>query len=71
MGLSATHIQDGARRDRLLLLAAMAHALLTVLGAASEEVGRDAYLSGNTVKRRTQFALSSGPVWVRLHPHHA
>src|SRR5262249_46951380 len=33
MGLSATHIRDAQRRDRLLLLAAIAHALLTLLGA--------------------------------------
>src|SRR6185436_6205861 len=36
MGLSATHIRNADRRDRLLLLVAMAHSLLTLLGAASE-----------------------------------
>jgi hypothetical protein len=54
MGLSATHIRDAGRRDRLLLLAAIAHALLTLLGAASEATGMDAYLKVNTVKTRTQ-----------------
>ncbi len=44
MGLSATHIHDAGRRDRLLLLAAIAHALLTLLGAAREEAGLDRYL---------------------------
>jgi hypothetical protein len=31
MGLKATHIQNAGRRDRLLLLAAVAHAPLTLL----------------------------------------
>jgi len=36
LGLSATHIRDERRRDRLLLLVAIGHRLLTLLGAASE-----------------------------------
>ena len=36
LGLSATHIRDPLRRDRLLLIGAMAMALLTVLGAAGK-----------------------------------
>ena len=36
LGLSATHIGRTDRRDRLLFLFAIAHALLTLLGAASE-----------------------------------
>jgi len=36
LGLSATHIGSTDRRDRLLLLAAIAQALLTLLGAAGE-----------------------------------
>jgi len=68
MGLSATHIKDGARRDRLLLLAAMAHALLTLLGAASEEVGLDAYLKVNTVKRRTHSLYRQGLYWYDCIP---
>jgi hypothetical protein len=36
MGLSATHIGSAKRRDRLLLLAAIAHSLLSLLGAASD-----------------------------------
>lgn len=39
LGLSATHIMSTARRDRPLFLVAIAHALLTLLGAASEETG--------------------------------
>jgi hypothetical protein len=36
LGLASTHIRDCDRRDRLLFLSAIAHALLTLLGAASE-----------------------------------
>ena len=38
LGLSATHISVPARRDRLLLLVALAEALLTLLGAAAESL---------------------------------
>jgi len=68
MGLSATHIKDGARRDRLLLLAAIAHALLTLLGAASEEAGLDRYLKVNTVKRRTHSLYRQGLYWYECIP---
>jgi hypothetical protein len=68
MGLSATHIRDAGRRDRLLLLAAIAHALLTLLGAASEEVGLDRYLKVNTVKRRTHSLYRQGLYWYDCIP---
>ena len=60
MGLKATHIKKPERRDRMLLLVAMAHALLTLLGAASEATGMDAYLKANTVKRRTHSLFRQG-----------
>lgn len=68
MGLSATHIRDADRRDRLLLLAAVAHALLTLLGAASEEAGLDRYLKVNTVKRRTHSLYRQGLYWYDCIP---
>ena len=68
MGLSATHIRDASRRDRLLLLAAIAHALLTLLGAASEETGLDRYLKVNTVKRRTHSLYRQGLYWYDCIP---
>lgn len=68
MGLSATHIRDVQRRDRLLLLAAVAHALLTLLGAASEEAGLDRYLKANTVKRRTHSLYRQGLYWYDCIP---
>jgi hypothetical protein len=68
MGLSATHVRDAARRDRLLLLVAMAHTLLTLLGAACEASGLDRYLKVNTVKRRTHSLYRQGLYWYECIP---
>jgi hypothetical protein len=69
MGLSATHIRDAGRRDRLLLLAAIAHALLTLLGAASEATGMDGYLKVNTSKERTHSLFRQGAYWYGAIPN--
>ena len=69
LGLKATHIRKPERRDRMLLLVAMAHALLTLLGAASEATGMDAYLKANTVKRRTHSLFRQGHYWYRAIPN--
>jgi hypothetical protein len=68
MGLKATHIRNADRRDRLLLLVAMAHTLLTLLGAASEASGLDRYLKVNTVKRRTLSLYRQGLYWYECIP---
>ena len=68
LGLSATHIRNGQRRDRLLLLVAVAHTLLTLLGAASEASGLDRTLKVNTVKRRTHSLFRQGHYWYHLIP---
>ena len=60
LGLSATHVRDVGRRDRLLLLCAMAMTLLTVLGAAGESLGMDRMLKANTVKTRTHSLFRQG-----------
>jgi hypothetical protein len=60
MGLSETRISSPDRRDRLLLVSAIAIALLTILGAAGEAIGIDKYLKTNTVKRRTLSLLNQG-----------
>jgi hypothetical protein len=60
MGLSATHIGKTDRRDRLLLLAAIAQALLTLLGAAGEACGLDRLMKTNTSKKRTMSLLNQG-----------
>lgn len=60
LGLSATHIGTPARRDRLLLIAAVAQALLTLLGAAGEALGMDRLLKANTAKKRTHSLYRQG-----------
>jgi Transposase DDE domain len=69
MGLSATHIGSPQRRDRLLLLSAIAHALLTLLGAAGEACGLDRTLKANTVKTRTMSLFNQGCYWYRAIPN--
>lgn len=68
MGLSATHIRSTQRRDRLLFLGAIAHALLTLLGAAGERCGLDRTLKANTVKRRTLSLYRQGSFWYDAIP---
>lgn len=63
LGLAATHIRDCGRRDRLLFLSAIAHALLTLLGAASEAIGYDRKLKANTVRTRTHSLFKQGALW--------
>jgi len=60
MGLSDTRIADPDRRDRMLLISAVAISLLTVLGAAGEAIGHDKWLKANTVKKRTVSLLRQG-----------
>jgi hypothetical protein len=68
MGLSATHIRSTERRDRLLFLGAIAHALLTLLGAAGERCGLDRMLKVNTVQRRTLSLYKQGCFWYDAIP---
>ena len=77
MGMSSLHISRPDRRDRLLLLSALAIALLSLLGAAGERLGYDRWLKANTVKRRTHSLFRQGlllynfiPTWPeeRLRP---
>ena len=67
-GLSSTHIRDPRKRDRMLFLVAAAHALLTLLGAASEAAGLDRILKVNTVKRRTHSLFRQGTYWYSRLP---
>ena len=68
MGLSATHIRDCGRRDRLLFLSALAHALVTLLGAAAEAIGYDRLMRANTVKTRTHSLFRQGSYWFSRIP---
>jgi hypothetical protein len=69
MGLSATHIRTPERRDRVLLLSAVAQALLTLLGAAGEACGLDRTLKANTSKKRTMSLFNQGTYWYRAIPN--
>ena len=69
MGLKATHIKSAARRDRLLLIAALAHALLTMLGAAGERCGLDRTLRTNTSKKRQLSLYNQGCYWYMAIPN--
>lgn len=65
VGLKATHIGRTDRRDRLLFLFAIAHALLTLLGGASEASGLDQTLKSSTNKHRTHSLFWQGNFWYR------
>lgn len=60
MGLSDTRISSPDRRDRILLVGAIAAALVTLLGAAGEAIGLDMLMKANTVKTRTHSLLNQG-----------
>jgi hypothetical protein len=60
MGLSDTRISSPERRDRILLVGAIAASLLTLLGAAGEAIGLDRLMKANTVKTRTHSLLNQG-----------
>lgn len=69
MGLSSSHIADPERRDRVLLLSAIACALLTLLGAAGESLGMERSLKANTVKRRTYSLFRQGCMYYQAIPN--
>ena len=51
------------------MLASLAQALLTVLGAASEATGLDKVLKANTVTKRTHSLFRQGCIWFALLPN--
>lgn len=65
-GLSQTNIKSLERRDRLLLIVAMAYVLLTLLGAAGEQLGFDRKLKVNMVKTRTHSLIRQGMFYYRF-----
>lgn len=69
MALDWTPIRTPARRDRLFLLAALAHGLLTLLGAAGEAIGMDRELKTNTSKTRTLSLFRQGVIWFDALPN--
>jgi len=60
VGLSATHISDPKRRDRLLLMFALAMLLITLLGAAGESLGMERLMKANTAKARSYSLFRQG-----------
>lgn len=69
MGLKHVRIGDCDRRDRMLLISAMAVVLLTLLGAASEATGLDKDLRVNTVKHRTHSLFNQGVYYYGALPN--
>lgn len=69
MGLSAMRIAEPDRRDRLLLVCALAGVLLTLLGAAGESLGMERYLKANTSKRRTYSLFRQGCLYYQALPN--
>lgn len=69
LGLSDVRIAKPERRDRLILVAALAQALLTFLGAASEATGLDRTLKANTAKTRSHSLFRQGCMWFALLPN--
>jgi len=68
MGLSWVRIRSTERRDRLLLISALAGALLTLLGAAGESLGMERYLKANTEKARTYSLFRQGCEYYQALP---
>ncbi|MBZ4421840.1 IS4 family transposase [Myxococcus sp. RHSTA-1-4] len=70
MGLSAMSITEPERRDRLLLVCALALALalLTLLGEAGERLGMERYLKANTVKKRSYSLFRQGCFYYQALP---
>ena len=72
MGLDHLRIEDPQRRDRMLLLAAMAHAVLTLLGAAGEACKLDRGLHKNggvsSGMKRIYSLYRQGCMWLELLP---
>ena len=66
MGLKETRVGRTDRRDRMLLVGAVALSLLTLLGAAGEKLGYDRWLKVNTSKKRQHSLFRQG---VMLHGH--
>lgn len=66
LGSRLVRVRDAARRDRLCFILALAAMLLTLLGAAGEQLGLDRRLRANTVKRRTHSLFRQGREYLRL-----
>lgn len=68
-GMRHARVKSTDRRDRVLFLAALAQALLTLLGAAGERCGLDRTLKPNTSKKRTLSLFNQGTYWFQALPN--
>jgi len=68
MGLSKTRISDPQRRDRLLLVSALAIHLLVLLGIAAESLGYDRMMQADTRKTRQHSLFHQGAFWYAMIP---
>lgn len=64
LGLAHMRIKDPARRDRMLLVLALATVIATLLGAAGEKLGIDRYLRANTKRTRTHSLFRQGREYI-------
>jgi hypothetical protein len=71
LGMSWNRIGNPERRDRMFLIAALAHCLLTLLVEAGERAGLDRLLKANTRKTRTISLFRAGTALVSTHPKYA
>ena len=68
-GLRELRIASPERRDRILLIAALAISLLTLLGMASEQCGYDKRLRANTSSVRTHSLFFQGTYYFAALPN--
>ena len=66
LGLRATRIGTLIRRDRLLLICALAYIFIVTLGQAGEQAGVDRFLYVNTSAARQLSLFNQGLEWLQL-----
>lgn len=69
LGLRATRIGTPGRRDRLLLLCALAYLFIVTLGQAGEDAQLDRLLKVNTSKTRQLSLFNQGLRWLEMLPN--
>ena len=69
LGMKWNRVPNPERRDRLMLVATLAIALLTLLGTAGEACGLDRLLKSNPSKKRTMSLFRQGLRWYELIPN--
>ena len=61
-GMLTARVSEPQRRDRLLLVSALATSVLTTIGEASERIGLDKSIKSNTSKKRTHSLIRQGAI---------